>query len=99
MKQFAALARVCSREQEREGFSLEVQEEALHRYATQAGGEIVKFFKIAETASKGEQRKTFRELITYAKKNAFALDGLLFYKVDRASQKPVRLRRTRTARI
>ena len=86
MKQFAALARVSSREQEREGFSLEVQEEALHRYATQAGGEIVKFFKIAETASKGEQRKTFRELIAYAKKNAFALDGLLFYKVDRASR-------------
>ena len=86
MKQFAALARVSSREQEREGFSLEVQEEGLERYAAQAGGEIVKFFKIAETASKGEQRKTFRELIAYAKKNAFALDGLLFYKVDRASR-------------
>jgi site-specific DNA recombinase len=86
MKQFAALARVSSREQEREGFSLEVQEEALKRYATQAGGEIVKFFKIAETASKGEQRKTFRELLAYAKKNAFAFDGLLFYKVDRASR-------------
>ena len=86
MKQFAALARVSSREQEREGFSLEVQEEALKRYATQEGGEIVKFFKIAETASKGDERKTFRELIAYAKKNAFALDGLLFYKVDRASR-------------
>tara|TARA_R110002072_G_scaffold303126_1_gene494848 strand:+ start:6997 stop:8490 length:1494 start_codon:yes stop_codon:yes gene_type:complete len=86
MKQFAALARVSSREQEREGFSLEVQEEALKRYAAQEGGEIVKFFKIAETASKGEERKTFRELIAYAKKNAFALDALLFYKVDRASR-------------
>ncbi len=86
MKQFAALARVSSREQEREGFSLEVQEEGLQRFAAQAGGEIVKFFKIAETASKGEERKTFRELIAYAKKNAFALDGLLFYKVDRASR-------------
>lgn len=86
MKQFVALARVSSREQEREGFSLEVQEEALKRYAVQAGGEIVKFFKIAETASKGEERRSFRELITYAKKNAFALDGLLFYKVDRASR-------------
>lgn len=86
MKQFAALARVSSREQEREGFSLEVQEEALKRYAAQAGGEIVKFFKIAETASKGEQRKTFRELLAYAKKNAFTLDALLFYKVDRASR-------------
>ena len=86
MKQFAALARVSSREQEREGFSLEVQEDALKRYATQSGGEIIKFFKIAETASKGDERKTFRELIAYAKKNAFALDGLLFYKVDRASR-------------
>lgn len=86
MKQFVALARVSSREQEREGFSLEVQEDALKRYAMQAGGEIVKFFKIAETASKGDERKTFRELIAYAKKNAAFLDGLLFYKVDRASR-------------
>ena len=52
MKRFVALARVSSREQEREGFSLEVQEDALKRYAAQAGGEIVKLFKIAETASK-----------------------------------------------
>jgi len=86
MKQFAALARVSSREQEREGFSLEVQEDGLKRYAAQAGGEIVKLFRIAETASKGEQRKAFRELIAYAKKNAPFLDGLLFYKVDRAAR-------------
>lgn len=32
-RQFAALARVSSREQEREGFSLEVQEVALNRHA------------------------------------------------------------------
>jgi len=86
MKQFVALARVSSREQEREGFSLEVQEDALRRYATQAGGEIVKLFRIAETASKGDERKTFRELVAYAKKNAASLDGLLFYKVDRAAR-------------
>jgi hypothetical protein len=77
---------VSSREQEREGFSLEVQEDALRRYATQAGGEITKFFRIAETASKGDERKTFRELVAYAKKNAGVLDGLLFYKVDRAAR-------------
>ena len=86
MKQFVALARVSSREQEREGFSLEVQEQALRRYATQAGGEIDKFFRIAETASKGDERKAFRELVAYAKKNASFLDGLLFYKVDRAAR-------------
>lgn len=86
MKQFVALARVSSREQEREGFSLEVQEEALRRYADQKCGEIVRFFRIAETASKSDERKTFRELIAYAKKNAAGLDGLLFYKVDRAAR-------------
>jgi DNA invertase Pin-like site-specific DNA recombinase len=86
MKQFVALARVSSREQEREGFSLEVQEQALRRYATQAGGEIVKLYRIAETASKGDERKAFRELVAYAKKNATFLDGLLFYKVDRAAR-------------
>lgn len=86
MKQFVALARVSSREQEREGFSLEVQEDALKRYAQQAGGDIVKLFKIAETASKTDERKTFKELIAYAKKNAAFLDGLLFYKVDRAAR-------------
>jgi site-specific DNA recombinase len=86
VKQFVALARVSSREQEREGFSLEVQEEALRRYALHAGGEIAKLFRIAETASKTDERKTFRELVAYAKKNAGLLDGLLFYKVDRAAR-------------
>ena len=50
-KRFAALARVSSREQEREGFSLEVQDDALHRYAKAQGGAIVKCWRIAETAS------------------------------------------------
>ena len=43
-----ALARVSSREQEREGFSLEVREEALRRYAKQHNSEIMQFFRIAE---------------------------------------------------
>jgi len=86
MKQFVALARVSSREQEREGFSLEVQEEALKRYALQEGGEIIRLFKIAETASKHDERKAFKELISFAKKNAGFLDGILFYKVDRAAR-------------
>lgn len=86
MKRFVALARVSSREQEREGFSLAVQEDALKRYALAAGGEIVRLFKVAETASKSDERKTFRELIAYGKKHAEELDGLLFYKVDRAAR-------------
>jgi site-specific DNA recombinase len=85
-KRFVALARVSSREQEREGFSLAVQEEALKKYAFQAGGHIVRLFRIAETASKTDERTTFRELISYAKKHSAELDGLLFYKVDRAAR-------------
>ena len=85
-KRYLALARVSSREQEREGFSLEVQEDALQRYADQNGGSIVKFHRIAETASKKDERKTFKELIAYAKKHAARLDGLLFFKVDRAAR-------------
>jgi len=38
MKQFVGLARVSSREQEREGFSLEIQEDAIKRYAQQHQG-------------------------------------------------------------
>jgi site-specific DNA recombinase len=86
MKQFVALARVSSREQEREGFSLEVQEEALRRYASASGGEIRRLFRIAETASKADERRTFRELIAYAKRHCCDLDGLLVYKVDRAAR-------------
>lgn len=86
MKQFVALARVSSREQEREGFSLDVQEDALKAYAEKHGGTIIKLFRIAETASKTDERKTFKELVTYARKNAPGIDGLLFYKVDRASR-------------
>ena len=86
MKTFVALARVSSREQEREGFSLDVQEDALRKYAERNGGEIVKLLRIAETASKRDERKTFKELIAFAKKHAAQIDGILFYKVDRAAR-------------
>lgn len=85
-KRFGALARVSSREQEREGFSLDVQESALKAYAQRHNGTIVKLFRVAETASKAAERKTFKEMIAWAKANATELDGLLFYKVDRAAR-------------
>jgi site-specific DNA recombinase len=86
MKRFVAFARVSSREQEREGFSLEVQEDALKAYASRAGGEIVQFYRIAETASRKDERRTFKEMLAFVKKNAASLDGMLFYKVDRAAR-------------
>jgi site-specific DNA recombinase len=86
MKQFAAFARVSSREQEREGYSLAVQEDALNKYAVAHGGRVVKLFRVAETASKTDERTTFKELLAYAKANAETLDGILFYKIDRAAR-------------
>ncbi len=85
-KRFVALARVSSREQEREGFSLDVQVDALKRYAERAGGSIAKLYRIAETASKTDERTTFKEMVAYAKDNASKLDGMLFYKIDRAAR-------------
>jgi site-specific DNA recombinase len=50
------------------------------------GGTIKKLFKIAETASKRDERKTFGEFTTYVKRNARRLSGMLFVKVDRAAR-------------
>ncbi len=86
MKRYVALARVSSREQEREGFSLDVQEDALRRYAERHGGEIVNLYRVAETASKRDERHTFKHLMDYARGHAAELDGVLFYKLDRAAR-------------
>ena len=88
-KRFVALARVSSREQEREGFSLDVQEKALRAYADRQNGEITQFYRIAETASKANERTTFKELLAYAKRHADDIDAILFYKVDRAARNPL----------
>ena len=86
LKRYVALARVSSREQEREGFSLDIQVDALNAYAERNNGKIIRLFRIAETASKKDERKTFKELLAFTKTNARKLDGLLFYKVDRAAR-------------
>lgn len=86
MKQFVALARVSSREQEREGFSLDVQVNGLNAYAERVGGKIVKLYRIAETASKSDERTAFKEMVEYVRQNAATLHGMLFYKIDRAAR-------------
>lgn len=86
MKQFVAWARVSSARQKKEGFSLEDQEARLLEFAHRLGGSVVKLFKIAETASKRDERETFREFTAYVKKNSRVLSGMLFVKVDRAAR-------------
>ena len=93
MKRFIGLARVSSREQEREGFSLAVQEDALRRYAEREGGEMVRLFRIAETASKSEERKTFKELIAYAEEARRRTGRHPFLQGGPGRPQPLRLRR------
>src|SRR5687768_5993928 len=85
-RRFVALARVSSREQKEEGWSLDNQVDELEAYAKRQSGTIIRMFKIAETATRSEERTTFKELIDFTLKNRDKIDGLLFYKVDRAAR-------------
>ncbi len=85
MKNYLALARVSSEEQEH-GFSLDIQEDALREWAVKNNAAITKMYRVAETAHKSEKRKTFHEMLDYARKKKNGVDGLLFYKVDRAAR-------------
>lgn len=61
------LARVSSKAQEDEGYSLDSQLKLLQGYCQQRELKVVKIFKIAETASKEQGRKVFHELLKYLK--------------------------------
>ena len=98
-KQYVAPARISSREQEREGFSLDVREDALLRYASQHDGKILKLFRVAETATRPQERKTFKQRLAYSRKNAGRLTGVLVYEIDRAARNIPLERRFREGQV
>ena len=61
------LARVSSRAQELEGYSLDAQLKFLRAYANKNNIRIIKEYKIAETASKASERRAFHECLTFVK--------------------------------
>ena len=63
------LARVSSKAQEDEGYSLDSQLKLLEGYCDKNNLVVVRVFKIAETASKEQGRKVFHELLEYIEKN------------------------------
>ena len=63
------LARVSSKSQEDEGYSLDSQLKLLRGYCDKQSLDVVKEFKIAETASKEQSRKIFHELFDYITKH------------------------------
>jgi site-specific DNA recombinase len=62
------LARVSSKSQEDEGYSLDSQIKLLQNYCEKHGLNVVRVFKIAETASKEQSRKVFHEMLHYISK-------------------------------
>lgn len=78
------LARVSSKSQEAEGYSLNAQESFLREYAASKNLHIVRMFKIAETASKQIERTTFHELLTYL--NDGKANHLIVEKTDRLTR-------------
>ena len=78
------LARVSSKEQEEEGYSVDAQTNFLEKYCESKQLRVVKRFKIAETASKPEMRKEFQELLKYLYEHD--IKNLVVEKVDRLTR-------------
>ncbi len=77
------LARVSSKGQE-DGYSLESQLKLLREYCQRKEFMVKKEFRIAETASKNQERKIFTELLQYIKKEQ--ITHLAVEKTDRLTR-------------
>lgn len=77
-------ARVSSKEQEETGYSLEAQEKLLKEYADQHDFEIIKIYKVTESASGKQVRKTFNEMVQFVIKSE--ADVIICEKIDRLTR-------------
>lgn len=78
------LARVSSKAQEDEGYSLDSQLKLLVQYCKTKNLKVVKVFRIAETASKQQSRKVFQEFLAYINEND--ISHIAVEKTDRFSR-------------
>lgn len=85
-KSYVAWARVSSVRQKDEGWSLEQQQERLTEHAARLGGQIIKLYVVAETASKHHERRTFKEMLAFAREHSKTIAGVLVMKIDRAAR-------------
>src|SRR3989344_9505735 len=77
-------ARVSSKEQEDTGYSLAAQEKLLQDYAGSRNLEVSKAYRISESASGKQIRKTFIEMLDYA--NSKKINVILCEKIDRLTR-------------
>src|SRR6185436_639250 len=75
-------ARVSSKDQEKEGFSIPAQLRLLRDYAASKGFVIAQEFTDVETA-KASGRTQFGQMLAYLKKYSGACDTILVEKTDR----------------
>jgi site-specific DNA recombinase len=78
------LARVSSKSQEDEGYSLDSQLKLLQSYCDTRDLSVVKVFRIAEAASKEQSRKVFHEMLSYVSQNS--VFNLAVEKTDRLTR-------------
>lgn len=83
-KKAVVYARVSSKEQEETGYSLEAQEKLLRDYANQKDFELIKIYKVTESASGRQIRKTFIDMLQYVTKNKINI--ILCEKIDRLTR-------------
>ena len=80
--QVVLYARVSSKEQEKEGFSIPAQLRLLHEYAARNGFVIAREFTDIETA-KESGRTNFGQMLNYLKEHAGRCRTILVEKTDR----------------
>lgn len=83
-KQGVVFARVSSRTQELEGFSLDAQVGLLKEYCERKNIGIKRVFQVSETASRSSERKKFLECLEYLRKHR--IQCLVIEKVDRLTR-------------
>lgn len=78
------LARVSSKTQEDEGYSLDSQLKLMRNYCKSKKLVIVEEFKIAETASKEQRRKIYQEMLSYVTRHR--VFNVVVEKTDRLTR-------------
>lgn len=78
-------ARVSTKEQAEEGYSLDAQVKLLREYAHRNNLKIIKEFIVPESASGKQERKKFKEMLSYLEEHA-QVKHLVCEKVDRITR-------------
>src|SRR6266436_4194681 len=84
MRKAIIFARVSSREQEETGYSLNAQVKLLNDYALQHELEVVKVWRVSESASGKQVRKLFNEMLQHVSRHQIPV--ILCEKIDRLTR-------------